>query len=72
MFKPKPVLRFAEVEATVALSILVRNYRIEIKPNALGRPGESLRERRERILACRDRLTVTPKGIPLRFTRRQS
>lgn len=61
--------RFAEVEAIVALSMLVRNYRIEVQAEQLV-AGETLQERRTRILAFSDILTLTPKHIPLTFSRR--
>lgn len=61
--------RFAEVEATAALSLLIKNYRLEIKPEALI-PGETPLQRRERILAIHDVLTLTPNAIPVRFIRR--
>jgi hypothetical protein len=61
--------RFAEVEATVALSMLVRNYRIEIQADPRF-AGETFEERRSRIFAFRQIVTLTPKRIPVTLTRR--
>jgi hypothetical protein len=61
--------RFAEVEATVALSMLVRNYRIEIQADPRF-AGETFKERRLRILAFKDIVSLTPKHIPVTLTRR--
>jgi hypothetical protein len=61
--------RFAEVEATVALSMLVRNYRIEIQVDPRF-AGETFEERRSRVLAFRNILSLTPKHIPVTLTRR--
>jgi hypothetical protein len=61
--------RFAEVEATVALSMLVRNYRIEIQADPRF-AGETFKERRSRILAFKDIVSLTPKHIPVTLTRR--
>lgn len=62
-------LRFAEIEAIVALSMVVRNYHIEIQPDQLV-AGETIQERRARILAYNDLVTLTPKHIPATFSRR--
>jgi len=63
------LFRFAEVEATVALSVLVRNYRIEIQADPRF-AGETFKERRSRIFAFKQIVTLTPKHIPVTLTRR--
>jgi hypothetical protein len=58
------------VEATVVISMLVRNYRIEVKhdPKFV---GETFAQRKARVLKCSNFLTVTPDCIPVTFIRRQ-
>jgi hypothetical protein len=64
------LFRFAEVEGTAVISMLVRNYRMEIK-NDPKFAGETFAQRKVRVLKCSSFLTVTPDGIPVTFTRRQ-
>lgn len=53
----------------VALSMFIRNYRVEVQPGQLV-AGETLQEQRARILAAFDVVTLTPKRIALTLTRR--
>jgi len=62
--------RFAEVEGTAVISMLVRNYHIEIK-NDPKFAGETFAQRKARVLRCSSFLTVTPDCIPVTFTRRK-
>ncbi|KIM26276.1 hypothetical protein M408DRAFT_25484 [Serendipita vermifera MAFF 305830] len=61
--------RFAEVEGVIALSMLVRNYRIEVKhdPKFV---GETFAERKARVLKFSNFITVTPEKVPVTFIRR--
>jgi hypothetical protein len=61
--------RFAEVEVIVTLSMLVRNYRIEIQADPRF-AGETFQERRSRILAFTDILSLKPRRIPVNLVRR--
>jgi len=61
--------RFAEVEATAVLSMLARNYRIQVKEEAKF-SGETFAQRRARVLKTTNFLTLTPERIPVTFTRR--
>lgn len=61
--------RFAEIEMLVALSQIVRNYRLEIKVDPKF-ADESFEDRRKRVLAAHDAITLTPDGIPVTFIKR--
>ncbi|KAF9481511.1 cytochrome P450 [Pholiota conissans] len=61
--------KFFETEGIAILTMLVSHYKITVK----GDPkfaGETFEQRKERVLACRAGLTVTPLHVPLTFTRR--
>ncbi|QRW18784.1 cytochrome P450 family protein [Rhizoctonia solani] len=63
--------RFAEVEGTVALALLLERYEIKIdKEKFPAIPGESALEREARFLNPIQRSTVTPMKVPLVFKRR--
>ncbi|KAF9529433.1 614/534 cytochrome P450 [Crepidotus variabilis] len=61
--------RFAEAESVVVLSLLILKYRISITEDPKF-SGETLEQRRERVLKMRNSLTLTPVQVPLTFTRR--
>ncbi|KIJ46886.1 hypothetical protein M422DRAFT_29073 [Sphaerobolus stellatus SS14] len=61
--------RFTENEAVVVLSMLVHKYKIELKdPDAY--EGLTMLQRREKLLASKQGLTVTPAKVPLVFRNR--
>lgn len=63
---------FSEVEAIMALTLIVRRYKISVDTDKVPEvKGESKLERRERLLASRPVFTLTPDAVPLVFTRRR-
>lgn len=70
-------LEFDTVESVVIISHICQAYTIEITPECkekyATREGESQRDRRERIFAPYNRITLTPSHkLPLVFKRRQT
>ncbi|PCH40911.1 cytochrome P450 [Wolfiporia cocos MD-104 SS10] len=61
--------RFGETEAVAALTYLVSRFRIDVKDEPRYR-GESMAERRERLLKGKIALTLCPARAPLVFKRR--
>ncbi|KAI5836312.1 cytochrome P450 [Schizophyllum commune Tattone D] len=61
--------KFAETEGVAMLSHLISKYKVEIidEPQFM---GESMAQRRERVLRTTGGLTLTPVRIPLTFRRR--
>nr|BAL05196.1 cytochrome P450 [Phanerodontia chrysosporium] len=62
--------RFFETEGIAILTMLVSRYKIEVKEEPEF-AGETFEQRKERILAARGGLTLTPVRTPLVFKRRQ-
>jgi len=61
--------RFAEIEAVLVLTLVIRRYRVSMDPfteNA----GESKLDRRYRLLRAKARISLTPQDVPLVFERR--
>ena len=61
--------RFAEIEATVALSMLIRKYRITVTEDPKF-AGETFEQRSARILKVCTLVTSTPEKVPVTFTLR--
>ncbi|KIM26275.1 hypothetical protein M408DRAFT_194729 [Serendipita vermifera MAFF 305830] len=61
--------RFAEIEGVVALSMLIRNYRVTITDDPRF-AGETFEERKARLFKMHIVITQTPESIPVTFTRR--
>jgi len=61
--------RFAETESILGLSMLVRRYKIEVKEDPKF-AAESFEQRKERVLAAKPGLTLSPVNMPLVFKRR--
>jgi len=63
--------RFSEIEALTVLALIIQHYKIEV----LEEPQfahESFEQRKERVLEAHNGgLTLTPKRVPLRLTRRK-
>lgn len=68
-------LKFALVEMTVMISHLCLNYTIEIPPSRIEEykclPGESDRDRRERLFKPKTGITLSPRDLPLVFRKRK-
>jgi len=62
--------KFFETEGTAILTMLIMNYKIEIKEEPRF-SGESLEARKARILQSKAGITLTPVRVPLVFKRRQ-
>ncbi|KAJ1311451.1 hypothetical protein OPQ81_009940 [Rhizoctonia solani] len=63
--------RFAEIEAIVALAMLIERYEIKIDEEKFPLiPGESTLEREARLLRPVQLATISPAGLPLIFKRR--
>ncbi|KAG8884272.1 hypothetical protein FRB98_002545 [Tulasnella sp. 332] len=57
--------KFAEVEAVLALTLIVRQFRITTDTKKFKElPGESKLDRRNRLMNADVRITLTPEGIP--------
>ncbi|KAG8978825.1 hypothetical protein FRB90_008324, partial [Tulasnella sp. 427] len=64
--------RFAEVEAIAIISLVVKRYKITVDERRFPTiPGENVVERRERLFATSQDLTLTPTNAPLVLTRRR-
>ncbi|KAG8978913.1 hypothetical protein FRB90_008260, partial [Tulasnella sp. 427] len=62
---------FAEVEAIAIISLIIKRYKITVDQSRFPTiPGENVVERRERLFATSQDLTLTPTNAPLGFTRR--
>ncbi|KAI5897061.1 cytochrome P450 [Schizophyllum commune H4-8] len=61
--------KFAETEGVAILSLLISRYKVEIMEEPQF-AGESIRQRRERVLRTKGGVTLTPIGVPLTFRRR--
>jgi len=61
--------RFAEVESIVALTMVVAKYKITVKEEPQF-ASETFQQRRDRVLAHKPVLTLTPVRVPLVFTKR--
>jgi len=61
--------RFFETEGIAILTMLVSKYKIEVKEEPQF-AAETFEQRRERLLACRPGLTLTPLRVPLVFKKR--
>lgn len=61
--------KFAEIEGTVILSMLIRNYRITITEDPAF-AGETFEQRKARVFKVYSVITLTPEKIPVTFTRR--
>jgi len=61
--------RFFETEGVAVLTMIVSKYKIELKNPELY-DGLTHIEKREKLLASRPGLTLTPKSVPLVFKRR--
>lgn len=65
-------IRFAEVEATAVISMVLKRYKITVDETRFSTiPGESVVARRERLFATSQDLSLTPTNAPLVFTRRR-
>ncbi|CAE6428160.1 unnamed protein product [Rhizoctonia solani] len=63
--------RFAEIEAIVALALLIERYEVEIDEEKFPAiPGESPLEREARFLKPMQQATIVPTRVPLVFKRR--
>ncbi|KAG9046162.1 hypothetical protein FS837_004957 [Tulasnella sp. UAMH 9824] len=63
--------RFAEVEAIAIISLIIKRYKISVDESRFPTVvGETPLERRERLLASTNMLSLTPGSVPLTFTRR--
>lgn len=63
--------KFAQVEAVVILSEIIRRYEVHIDPSAL-RAGESVQAARHRLMdGCKTVITLTPKPLPVIFKERR-
>lgn len=74
LLDPRSLLTSLAVESVVIVSHLCLNYTIHIPAAKVEeyrvRPGESERDRRERIFKPTNGITLTPKSLPLEFRRR--
>lgn len=61
--------KFAEVTAVLALTVIVRRYKLTIDPSA-EKAGESKEERIHRLLRANLEISLMPERIPLVLTRR--
>ncbi|KAJ3514321.1 hypothetical protein NLJ89_g2442 [Agrocybe chaxingu] len=61
--------KFFETEGIAILTMLVSRYKISIKDDPKF-AHETLEQRKKRVLATRNALTLTPLQVPLTFTRR--
>lgn len=52
------------------LALIVRHFQLVPNPLTVP-PGETKGETMERLLSAKEGLTLTPKGIDLRFVRRE-
>ncbi|KAG8977410.1 hypothetical protein FRC05_001808 [Tulasnella sp. 425] len=63
--------RFAEVEAIAIISLVIKRYKITVDESRFPTiAGEEPLARRERLLASDSLISLTPRSIPLIFTRR--
>ncbi|KAG8766477.1 hypothetical protein FRC12_006861 [Ceratobasidium sp. 428] len=63
--------KFAETEATAALSAILARYTVSIDTALFPDiPGENFQARQERLLRSKHFLSVTPQKVPLVFNRR--
>ncbi|GJJ15068.1 hypothetical protein Clacol_009343 [Clathrus columnatus] len=62
---------FGETEMVAALTMIIRKYKVEVK-NPEAYVGMNKFEQREKLLANRAGLTVTPLSVPLVFKKRNS
>ncbi|KAG8908874.1 hypothetical protein FRC01_007213, partial [Tulasnella sp. 417] len=64
--------RFAEVEATAVISLVLKHYKITVNEARFPSiPGEEAIARRERLLGTSQDLSLTPTNAPLVFTKRE-
>ncbi|KAF9469453.1 cytochrome P450 [Collybia nuda] len=63
--------RFSETEGIAVLTMLVSRYKIEVKEDPRF-ANETFEARRDRILACKAGLTLTPTQMPLVFKLRDA
>ncbi|KAI0739300.1 cytochrome P450 [Irpex lacteus] len=63
--------RFVELELAAAIATTISKYKVELPPDVLYPPSETLRARRERVLQCKYGNTLTPISVPLVFKRRE-
>ncbi|KAF7760802.1 hypothetical protein Agabi119p4_10211 [Agaricus bisporus var. burnettii] len=61
--------KFAEIEAIVAITMLVSQYKIAVQEEPCF-AGETWEQKKERVLKAARVLTLTPVKVPLVFTRR--
>jgi len=61
--------RFAELESIVAITMLVKKYKITVKEEPRF-AGETFEQRKERVLKAKNGLTLIPVRTPLVLTRR--
>ncbi|KAG7445093.1 cytochrome P450 [Guyanagaster necrorhizus] len=59
--------KFSETESVAVLTMLISKYKITVKE----KPGETFKERKERVLKTRASLTLMPVHMPLVFSRRE-
>jgi len=64
--------RFSETEGVAAITMLLSQYKVSLKDEAglALLPGETLDQRRQRIIKSDPQFTLTPDSVPLLFTRR--
>ncbi|KAG9038528.1 hypothetical protein FRB95_000749 [Tulasnella sp. JGI-2019a] len=63
--------KFAEVEAVLALTLIVRRFKLSVDSARFQEvPGESKIDRRNRLVNATTKLTLMPDGLPLVLTRR--
>ncbi|KAG5731294.1 putative cytochrome P450, partial [Termitomyces sp. T112] len=63
--------RFFETEGIAILTMLVSRYKIQVKDEPQF-AGETFEQRKDRILACKAGLTLTPIRVPLEFKLRDA
>lgn len=52
-------------------TLILRRYKVSVDSSKFPEViGESKLQRRDRLLQCQTEVTLTPRGIPLVFTRR--
>ncbi|KAF8494809.1 cytochrome P450 [Gautieria morchelliformis] len=61
--------RFSEIESVAILTLIVRRYRIELK-NPEQYEGLTPLQKRDKLLRCRQVITMTPLNVPLVFKKR--
>ncbi|KAG9038533.1 hypothetical protein FRB95_000754 [Tulasnella sp. JGI-2019a] len=63
--------KFAEVEAVLALTLVIRRYKVTVDTKRFRElAGESILDRRNRLMNADMKITLTPQGVPLVMTRR--